>query len=90
VKLEPGDAGNVYFASDSEGHRLLVVAHTAKAPKDEAVVSLVATVRPVSSDLLKKWKLDKEEQKTIKAQGLYLEADSIKTKATASATVARK
>jgi hypothetical protein len=90
VKLEPSDASNVYFASDSEGHRMLVVSQAPHAPKQDSVVNLLGTVRPVSNDLLKKWKLDKEQQKTIKAQGLYLEAESIKTKATPSATVAKK
>jgi hypothetical protein len=90
VKLEPGDADSLYFATDDQGNRMVVVSQSANAPSQNAVVSIMATIRPVSPALLKKWKLDKEEKKTIQAEGLYLEAESIKTKSGASETVARK
>jgi len=78
VKLSPaGDASNVYYAGD-ESQKLLVVAHGSGAPADEAVANVMGTLRPVSAELLKKWKLSKDDQKAVKAQGVYLEAQSVK------------
>ena len=89
VKLAPAsEATNVYYAGD-EGEKLLVVAHESNAPADESVANVMGTLRPVNSELLKKWKLTKEEQKAIKAQGVYLEAESVKVQKD-SATVAKK
>lgn len=80
VKLEPTEVGSVYYAGDEEGKRLLVVTHTPNAPKDQAIANVMGTVRPVNTELLKKWKLNKEEQKIVKAQGVYLEAESVRVK----------
>jgi len=78
VKLEPGAVSSVYYAGDDAGERLLVVTHGSNAPTNESVANVMGTVRPVNAELLKKWKLNKEEQKAVKAQGVYLEADSVK------------
>ena len=78
VKLDPTEVGSVYYAGGEDGKRLLVVSHAPNSPKDEAVANVMGTIRPVNTELLKKWKLDKEEQKAVKAQGVYLEADSVR------------
>lgn len=78
VKLSPTSTGNLYYATDDNGNRLLVVAHSSKAPSDESVAGVMGTLRPISAELLKKWKVNKEDQKTLKAQGVYLEAESVK------------
>ena len=89
VKLSPTPAGNVYYAGDDSGGRMLVLAHTSKAPSDESIANVMGTLQPINSGLLKKWKLSKEEQKAAKAQGVYLEAESIKVQPP-SPTMARK
>ena len=89
VKLEPTPAGNVYYAMDDLGNRVLVMANTSKAPADESTANVMGTLRPVNSELLRKWKLSKEEQKAIKAQGVYLQADSVKVQK-GSPTLAKK
>ena len=78
VKLSPTSAGHVYYATDDNGNRLLVVAHTSKAPSDDAVAGVKGTLRPITSELLKKWKVSKDDQKALKAQGIYLDAESVK------------
>jgi hypothetical protein len=89
VKLAPAsDKASLYYAGD-ESQKLLVLFHGANAPADESVANVMGTLRPVSTEILKKWKLSKDEQKTIKAQGIYLEADSVKVQKTPQ-TVARK
>ena len=90
VKIEPAsDAGKVYYAGDDSGTRLLVVAHKPGAPTGEAVANVMGTIRPLTSDLLKKWKFSKDEQKTLKQQGVYLEAESMKIHKT-PASIAQK
>jgi hypothetical protein len=89
IKLSPTPEGNVYYAADDSGSRMLVIAPSSKAPGDERTASVMGTVRPVTPALLKKWKLSKDEQKAIKAQGVYLEADSVKVQKDAS-TLASK
>ena len=81
VKLEPvSDAANIYYVSDDSGTRLLVVAHQPNAPADDAVANVMGTIRFLNPAMIKKWKLSKEEQKTLKAQGVYLDAESLKVK----------
>jgi len=80
VKLEPTEVGSVFYAGDENGKRLLVVSHIPNAPHEASVANVKGTVRPVNTELLKKWKLNKEEQRTVKAQGVYLEAESIRVK----------
>ncbi len=89
VKLSPTSTGNVYYATDDNGDRLLVVAHSSKAPTDEAVAGVMGTIRPINSAQLKKWNISKEQQKELKAQGVYVEADSVKVEKS-SPTVASK
>ncbi|MGZ4788058.1 MAG: hypothetical protein ACXVZX_06030 [Terriglobales bacterium] len=90
VKIEPAsDAAKVYYTGDESGTRLLVVAHQPSAPSEEAVANVMGTIRPLTSDLLKKWKFSKQEQKVLKAQGVYLDAESLKVRKSA-ATVAQK
>ena len=89
VKLSPTSTGNVYYATDENGDRLLVVAHSSKAPSDETVAGVMGTIRPISSAQLKKWNISKEQQKELKAQGVYVEAESLRREKT-SATVASK
>ncbi len=90
VKLEPASkTGQIYYAGDDSGTRMIVVSHQPGAPNDDATANVMGTIRPVTSDLMKKWKLSKEEQKAVKAQGVYLEAESLKVKKDA-ATVASK
>jgi len=71
------------------GNRVLVMANTSKVPADESTANVMGTLRPVNSELLRKWKLSKEEQKAIKAQGVYLQADSVKVQK-GSPTLAKK
>lgn len=90
VKLQPAsDAAKVYYVDDDSGARLLVVAHQPSAPTDEAVANVMGTIRPINSAELKKWKLSKDEQKALKAQGVYLDAESLKVHKDA-ATLAKK
>ena len=95
VRLESGPAENVYYAVGAEGERLLVVAlGTKSAVGEDAPVDIEGTVRslPPSSEMRSKWKLDKQEIKTIREQGIFIEADSIEAKKSASsaAKVAKK
>jgi len=78
VKLSPTPGGDVYYAADDSGSRMLVMAHSSKAPSDEAVASVMGTVRPITPALLKKWKLSKAEGKAARTQGVYLDAQSVK------------
>ena len=78
VKLSATQTGNVYYVSDENGNRLLVVAHSSKAPADESVAGVMGILRPISTELLKKWKVSKDDQKALKAQGVYLDAESVK------------
>jgi hypothetical protein len=89
VKLAPAsDNASLYYAGD-DSQKLLVVFHGSSAPADESVANVMGTLRPVSTEILKKWKLSKDELKAIKAQGIYLEADSVKVQK-APQTVAKK
>ncbi len=79
VKIEPvSDAAKIYYAGDDSGTRLLVVAHQPSAPSEESVANVMGTIRPLTSDLIKKWKLSKEQQKAVKSQGVYLDVESLK------------
>ena len=78
VKLEATEVGSVFYAGGEDGKRLLVVTHGTNPPATDSVANLMGTVRPVNTELLKKWKLNKEEQKAVKSQGVYLEADSVR------------
>lgn len=89
VKLEPATASHVYYAGDDSGPRLLVVDYATGAPADPSVANIFGTVRPLNAGLMKKWKLSKAEQKTLKTQGVYLEAQSVKVQKD-STTLARK
>jgi len=80
VTLEPTNAESVYYATDEKGDRMLVSAHSRNAPTVESVVNVMGIMRPVSTDMLKKWKLSKDEQKEAKAQGVYLDAETVKVK----------
>jgi len=89
VKLEPTEGGEAYYACDDSSTRLIVVAHQPGAPSTESVANVMGTVRPVTATLLKKWKLSKEEQKLVKEQGIYLDAESLKVQK-GPATVAKR
>jgi hypothetical protein len=93
VKLESGNADNVYYAVGAEGERLLVVALGSKtALSEDAPVDIEGTVRslPPDSQMRSKWKLDKKEVKAIRQQGIFIEADSIQAKKGASQRLAKK
>jgi len=90
VKLKPSETSNVYYAGEDEGQKLVVVSHASGTPIDDSVVNVMGTVRPVSAELLKKWKLTKDEQKAVKAEGIYIDAESVKKVQHATATVAKK
>jgi hypothetical protein len=90
VKVEPAsETAQVYYAGDDSGTRMLVVAHQPGVPTDEAVANVMGTIRPLTTDLMKKWKLSKDEQKALKVQGVYLDAESIKVHKS-NASIARK
>jgi hypothetical protein len=89
VTLTPAPAGNAYYATDEKGDRLLVVAHDPKRPSDDAVASVTGTVRPLNYTLLKELKISKAERKTLKAQGVYLDAAAVKIRSNTS-TIAHK
>jgi hypothetical protein len=89
VKLAPiPDRSSVYYAGD-EPQKLLVVFHGSSAPSEDSVANVMGTLRPVNAEVLKKWKLNKDEQKAIKAQGIYLDAESVKVQKSPEA-LARK
>jgi hypothetical protein len=93
VRLESGPADNVYYAVGAEGKRLLVVALGSKSVVGEdAPVDIEGTVRalPPSSEMRKKWKLDKEEIKAVRDQGIFIEADSIQAKKGSPRSLAKK
>jgi hypothetical protein len=93
VHLESGPVDNVYYAVGAAGDRVLVISQGKKSFSEGEQVDVKGTVRSVpTSATLKKWKLDKDEQKALKDQGIYVEADEIiarRTKA-APARVAKK
>lgn len=89
VKLEPGAMDNVYYAVDEEGRRMVVVVNGAGAPKQESMANLLGTIRPVGAEQLKKWRLDKAEKGTVKAQGIYIEAERVKVQKEAAAMASR-
>ncbi len=79
VRLEPGPTDDVYYAVGAAGDRVLVLSQGKKVSSDNDQVDVRGTVRPLppTSTLSKKWKLDKEEVKAIREQGIYIEADQI-------------
>lgn len=92
VHLKPGPTEDVYYAIGASGDRVLVISQGKKAASDNAQVDIKGTVRqiPPTSTLSKKWKLDTEEQKAVREQGIYIEADEIIARRSAPARVARK
>jgi hypothetical protein len=92
VHLEPGPTEDVYYAVSVSGDRVLVISKGKKASGDNAQVDIKGTVRslPAVSTLSKKWKLDKEEQKAVREQGIYIEADEIIARRAMPARVAKK
>jgi len=93
VHLEPGPTDDVYYAVGAAGDRMLVLSQGKKSFSDGEQVDVKGTVRSLPpTATLKKWKLDKDEQKVLKGQGIYVEADEFiarRTKA-APARVAKK
>lgn len=79
VKLSSASekSSNVYYAGD-ESQKLLVVSHGTTNPPDQSVANVFGTVRPLTSEMMKKWKLSKQEQKELKKQGVYIDAQSVK------------
>jgi hypothetical protein len=79
VHLEPGPTEGVYYAVGASGDRMLVISQGRKAAADNAQVDIKGTIRqiPPASTLSTKWKLNKEEQKAVREQGIYIEADEI-------------
>lgn len=71
-------AANVLYATDQAGNKMLVVNQKPGSPTEEKIANVMGTLRPLTPQLLKKWKLSKEDQKAAKAQGIYLEAQSLK------------
>src|SRR4051812_36801339 len=93
VKLESGPADNVYYAVGSQGHKVVVVAlGTKTAMSDDATVDISGTVRtlPPTTEMKKKWKLDAEQIKAVKEQGVFIEADSIKADKPSQQRLARR
>jgi hypothetical protein len=93
VRLESGPADNVYYAVDTQGKRVLVVALGSKsATGEDALVDVSGTVRslPPTSEMRKKWKLDKDEIQAVRDQGIFIEADSIQAKKQSNTRVAKK
>lgn len=82
-------ANSVLFATDQAGNKLLVVPPRPETVTDEKVANVMGTLRPLTPQLLKKWKLSKEDQKAAKAQGVYLEAESLKIQKS-PATIAKR
>ena len=80
---------NVLYATDQAGNKLLVLTNKPGVPTDEKVANVMGTLRPLTPELLKKWKLSKDDQKAAKAQGVYLEAESLKVQKS-PATIAKK
>ncbi len=82
VHLEPGPTENVFYAVGAAGDRILVFSQGKKSTSggDEVdIVDIKGTVRtvPTTTTLSKKWKLDKQEVKAVREQGIYIEADEI-------------
>ena len=83
------EAGNVLYATDRAGNKLLVVTDSKGSPTEEKVANVMGTIRPLTPQLLKKWKVNKDDQKAAKEQGVYLEVESLKVQKT-PATMAKK
>src|SRR3954470_16615210 len=67
VHLEPGPTDDVYYAVGAAGDRMLVIAQGKKSFSEGEQVDVKGTVRSVpSTSALKKWKLDKQEQKVVR------------------------
>lgn len=81
VKIESGPTDDVYFATGPKGTSVLVVATGRKTPNDTDAVDIRGTVRPIPplSTLTRKWKLSKDQVKAVRKQGIYIEADDIKS-----------
>jgi hypothetical protein len=92
VRLEPGPADDVFYAVGAAGDRMLVVSQGKKASTDADQVDIQGTIRlvPPTSTLTKKWKLDKEEVKALREQGIYIEASEIVARRRGSSKFARK
>jgi hypothetical protein len=79
---------NLLYASDQSGNKLLVVTESKAFSSEEKTANVMGTLRLITPQLLKKWKLSKDDQKAAKAQGIYLEAESLKAQKT-PATMAK-
>jgi hypothetical protein len=92
VRLEPGPTDDIYYAVGAAGDRILVVSQGKKASSDTDQVDIQGTVRslPTSSTLTKKWKLDKQELKAVRDQGIYIEAAEIVARRPGNSKFARK
>jgi len=93
VRLEPGPTDDLYYAVGAAGDRVLVVSQGKKSSSAESdQVDIKGTVRslPPASTLTKKWKLDKQELKAVRDQGIYIEAAEIVARRPGSSKFARK
>ena len=80
VTVGPAGSGNdnLLYATDQSGNKLLVLTQLPAVSTEERLANVMGTLRPLTPQLLKKWKLNKDDQKEAKAQGVYLEAESLK------------
>ena len=93
VRLEAGPTEDLYYAVGAAGDRVLVVSQGKKSPStDFEQVDVKGTVRslPTLSTLTKKWKLDKQELKAVREQGIYIEAAEIVARRPGNSKFARK
>jgi hypothetical protein len=92
VRLEPGPTDDVFYAVGAAGDRILVVSQGKKPSTDADQVDIQGTVRslPAASTLTKKWKLDKEEVKALREQGIYVEASTIVARSRGGSKFARR
>jgi hypothetical protein len=92
VRLEPGPTDDVFYAVGAAGDRMLVVSQGKKSLADADQVDIKGTVRPLPtlSTLTKKWKLDKQEVKAVRGQGIYIEASEIMARRVGNSKFARK
>lgn len=94
VRLEAGPTNDVYFATSKDGKSILVLSTGAKSASalNADSVDVQGTVRavPPLSTMTKKWKLSKDQVKTIRKQGVYIEAESIRVKHSSPQSIAKK
>lgn len=94
VRLEAGPTNDVYFATSKDGQSILVLSTGAKSASalNADSVDVEGTVRavPPLSTMTKKWKLSKDQVKTIRKQGVYIEAESIRVKRNSPQSIAKK